>query len=530
MRRWRKRLIRLVLLFVVVWHLFPFPTRMLSDFNASATILDRHGRELRSTLGSTDQRCYPITVGEAGAWIIPAFIAVEDKRFLEHHGIDPLAIARAMRQNLTHMRVISGASTISTQVIRLAEPRRRTLSTKAIEAFRAMQMERLHDKQAILEQYLNRTPFGGNLVGVRAASLRYFSKEPIDLNLPEAALLAGIPQSPERHRPDRHPASALKRRHAVLERMLATEWITAKQYDEAVAAPIELHPRLNRFEAPHFCDMLLQNQPAEGQIHSSLDLEIQQLAEQVFAARFPALRERGVHGGAAVILDVQTSEIRALIGSPDYQNLKHAGQFNSALAFRSPGSTLKTFAALEAIEEGRLIPARAVFDVPMNFVGYTPENYTASYQGVVTLRQAMVDSLNLPALALMQELGLNRMLDRFRRLGLNSIEGNAEELGMNVILGGCDVRLIDLANAYACIARGGTWIDWTARLRPDSCHLPTDVFSRSLLSRIRYAEWRGAVVDSECSAHGLENRNIRPAPRCLDDRLDTAIYCWCLAG
>ena len=224
-------------------------------------------------MSPTGQRCLPIVLEDAGEWFPNAIIATEDKRFYNHQGVDFLALGRAIGQMIWHRKVVSGASTISTQVIRLVRPRPRNLFSKNIEAFRALQMETVFTKEEILEQYLNRTPFGGNLVGIRAASLHYFSKEPANLSLEEASLLAGLPQSPNHLRPDRHPAMAKKRRDHVLERMAECKFLKEEQQLAATGSPIILEPWIPPFHAPHFVDAVLQGR-LQSSPKTTLDLHL----------------------------------------------------------------------------------------------------------------------------------------------------------------------------------------------------------------------------------------------------------------
>ena len=315
----------LAVVLVLAWFLLPFPRELLTRYPAATLLLDRDGAPLRLRLGPNDTDCrlryHPDYDRD---WITKAVVAAEDQRFWNHHGVDPLALGRAVRQNLRGRRVVSGASTITTQVVRLTQPRRRTLPTKAVELFRALQLERILDKPAILEQYLNRAPFGANLVGVEAASRRYFGKAPGDLSLAEAALLAGLPQSPSRLRPDRFPARARQRQAYVLERMLACGFITAAQRAAAAAQPVVLRKDAYPFRAPHFCDLLLDELPQRqglsrdaAVVRTTLDPALQRLAEEILRRQVTGLHPENVFGGAVVIIEVKTGAVRALVGAPD---------------------------------------------------------------------------------------------------------------------------------------------------------------------------------------------------------------------
>jgi len=453
-----------VVLFALAWFLFPFPKDELSRYPAAMILVDREGTPLRMRLGPHDVDCrlqyHPNVTTD---WIGKAVIAAEDKRFWSHPGLDLLAMGRAVFQNLTGRRVVSGASTLSTQTIRLMHPRRRTLVAKCVESFRALQLERILGKQAILEQYLNRAPFGANLVGIEAASRRYLGKEPGDLSLAEAALLAGMPQSPTRFRPDRFPERSRKRQGYVLDRMLALGMITAEQRTQAASQPIVLRRDAYPFQAPHFCDLLLDEwsgpepQSRDAVMRTTLDPGMQRLAEETLRRHAATLGQEQVFGGALVILEVKTGAVRALVGSPDYRDKSHAGQVNGAVAPRSAGSTLKPFAYALAMDQGRITPGTMLADVPRLFRDYTPVNFDGQFNGLVTARTALMLSLNIPALTLVEQEGADDFLRLLRQLGFTTLKKPASHYGLGLALGNGSVRLLDLANAYACLARGGEW-------------------------------------------------------------------------
>lgn len=436
---------------------FPFPAAKLAAYPEATVLLDREGRALRVRLGENDSDCRPHFEPRRNDWICKALVAVEDHRFWSHPGVDPVAILRAAADNLRHGRVRSGASTISTQVVRLLEPRPRTLATKVVEAFRALQMERILGKDAILAQYLNRAPFGGNAVGVESASRRYFGKSAHDLSLAEAALLAGLPQSPTRLRPDRHPERARRRQAHVLERMEACGVIDGAQRAAALAQPLAIRPAAYPFRAPHFAELALEAAPGGGTRRTTLDPVLQGAVEAALRRHAAPLAAAGIHGAAAVVIEVRTGAVRALAGSPDYRDADHAGQVNGAAAPRSAGSTLKPFAFALAIDQGRLTPGRVLADVPRSYAGLDPRNFDDEWMGLVSARDALVLSLNLPALGVASETGVDPLLRMLRTAGLDTLERDAAHYGLGLVLGNGSVTLLDLANAYAAIARGGEW-------------------------------------------------------------------------
>ncbi len=437
--------------------MFPFAGRRLNRYADTVYLRDRTGVQLRTSLGTDQLKCEPVPLDKITPWAGMALIAAEDKRFFSHHGVDPIAILRALFQNASSGWVVSGASTISTQIIRMTNPRSRNISTKGIEAFRALQMERKFDKSQILAQYLNRAPFGSNIMGIQAASRFYFCKNAADLSLGEASLLMGLPQSPSRFRPDRHLTRALKRRDFVLGRMLDLNMITSAQQRSALAQPLAIASHPEAFSAPHFCDLVTTSLSlAPGVFTTTIDPALQLMAEEELSRQSRALHPHGVRGGAVVVIEVSTGAVRALVGSPDYFGAVD-GQVNGAVALRSPGSTLKPFVYAQAFDNGVYIPSTVVGDVPIQFKEYLPRNSDREYRGLVSLREALVESLNIPAIGCVQRIGLKSFVRLLRDLGIRGIDHPSAHYGVSLVLGTAEVRLIDLANAYACLARGGEW-------------------------------------------------------------------------
>ena len=432
----------------------PPPRGLLGPYPAAVVIRDGDGGIIRIRTGPGDVVCLPVSIEEIGPWLAPAFVAGEDRRFFSHPGIDPAAVGRAAATNLRRMRIVSGASTITTLVVKLATERRgRGLGAKLSEGFRALQIERIMSKSDILEQYLNRAPFGGNLIGVGAASLRYFGRTPAHLSLPEAALLAALPRLPERLRPDRHPREARRARDKILDRMAALGMISPEESARAKKEPVPEKLRAYPFQAPHFCDLVLANIGAAREADSTLDPRLQALAETVTDSFFPEARRRGAESMAVVILHVPSGEIRALVGSPDWTEPRW-GQVNCAAARRSPGSTLKPFIYCLAFERGICSPDTLLEDSPMDHGRYRPENYDRTFQGAVGAADALRRSLNLPAVGLLETIGPKTTAQKLSRAGISSLRGNADA-GLSLAVGSCGASLLELAEACSVLARDG---------------------------------------------------------------------------
>ncbi len=436
---------------------FPFPRERLEGARSGVQVLDCEGRVLRPFTGRGECWAFRAKLEDVSPRLVAATIAVEDQRFRSHCGADPLAVLRAVGQIVRHRRVVSGASTITMQVVRLVEPRRRTLVSKAIEAFRALQLERLCTKDEILEHYLNLAPYGGNLVGAQAASLAYFGKHARDLSLPEAAVLAGLPQAPSRLRPDRHPDLASARRDHVLDRMLACGAITRAELAAARRQGVHARRPPFPFEAPHFARLVRQRYPGRAALHSTIDRRVQRIAEDAVRDAVEALRPDGVTNGAAVVIDNRTAAVRAMVGSCDFHAERDGGQVNGAVAPRSPGSAHKPFTNALAFDAGIATPDTVLADVPVNYTGYQPENYDHASHGPVSAREALSRSLNVPAVRLLAQVGHRPLLRLLRRLGLSTLTRDADHYGLALTLGSTEVTLLELTNAYAALARLGVY-------------------------------------------------------------------------
>lgn len=436
--------------FGFVWRLCPFPRERLLRWSASPAVLDAKGRPMLSLVGSDEQWRYPVDLADISPWLVQATIAVEDERFCRHPGVDPWAVLRAVRQNLRAGRIVSGASTLDMQVCRMMEDRPRTCRAKIVEAFRALQLNRLMGKERILQLYLNVAPYGGNLRGVEAASLKYFGKRARDLSLAEAALLAGLPQSPSRYRPDVNLDLARRRQQVVLGSMFDKGFIDEKQYANALSCPVTVCASLRARRAIHASFLALRRRPMGGR--TTIDLDIQDQVERLAYEHLDSLPE-GTEL-AVVVIDVAESAIVAMLGSGDPSD-PIDGQVNGVLAKRSPGSALKPFLYAAAFEAQRLNGDSIVYDVPISRAGWTPSNFDRTHVGQITAAEALRRSLNVPAILVAEETGLARCCGVLEAVGIR-LPANAQRRGgLALAVGGIEVSLLDLTNAYATLARRG---------------------------------------------------------------------------
>jgi penicillin-binding protein 1C len=432
------------------------PLPLAQARQVSQTVVDRHGKLLRA-YAMADGRWRLLV--DARANVDPGYLkllfAYEDKRFYAHHGIDPLALGRAALQLGTRGRIVSGGSTITMQLARLMEPRReRSLSAKLRQMVRAVEIEQQLTKDQILNLYLALAPYGGNLEGIRSASIAYFGKEPKRLSLAEAALLVALPQSPENRRVDRHPEQARAARDRVLDRMVEDGQVSN---EDAVAAKAVAVPRMRRsipILAPHSADRAVATFKDTPVISLTLDSSLQKNLETLAHDRAIALGPNISIGIIAV--DNESGEVLARVGSPDYFDDHRAGQVDMTRAVRSPGSTLKPFIYGLAFEDGFVHPESLIEDRPIRFGDYAPQDFDMTFQGTVPVRKALQLSLNVPAIALLDRVGASRLSSRLKQAGGNLVLPKDEVPGLAMGLGGVGVTLQDLVQLYAGIARLGT--------------------------------------------------------------------------
>jgi penicillin-binding protein 1C len=422
---------------------------------ASAIVVDREGRLLRAFTMPNGRWRLPATTLDVDPRFTAMLLAYEDHRFYEHKGVDAAALGRAALQFLWRGHIVSGGSTLTMQVARLLEPRaEKSVGAKLRQIARALQIEAHHKKSAILDLYLALAPYGGNIEGVRAASLAYFGKEPKRLTIAEAALLVALPQAPEARRPDRFEDRARAARDLVLDRAYERGVITLAEGDGAKREGVPHERVAFPTLAPHAAEAALRADPTR-QIHRlTLSRDWQASLEEL--ARESAIRLGPKLSVAILVIDNASGEIRVHVGAADYFSADRAGAIDMTQALRSPGSALKPFIYALAFESGLAHPETLLDDQPMRYGLYAPEDFSLGFEGTVTARHALQMSLNLPAVQLLDAVGPDRFLARLRSAGADIVLPQDSEPGLAIALGGLGIRLTDLARLYAGLARGGS--------------------------------------------------------------------------
>jgi penicillin-binding protein 1C len=476
----------------------PIPSALLRPPVQSIALFDRNGIPLRETRVA-ERFSHEVALEGVPRHVINAVLAAEDKRFFSHHGIDWLATGRALVAGMTHGRIVSGASTITQQLVKISERRPRTLRAKVIESLTALHLEQSWSKEQILAAYLNRLDFGNLNIGLAAAADYYFGKPISDLSDAEAAFLAGLPKNPRKLNPHVAAEFARRRQLTVLQRMRANHQLDAARFDHAAAETLALRPPQRRFRAPHFVEMVLQQLPETrpAELRTTLDFPLNERVETIVRDRLAQLREQNVRNAAAVVIDNATGDVIALVGSENYFS-PGAGQVNGAWAQRSAGSALKPFTYLLALERGAT-PATMAADVRTSFPAegafYRPENYNRRCYGPVRYRTALASSLNIPAVKVLLAAGGPKALhERLRECGLTTLNRPAETYGLGLTLGNCEARLLEMTNAYASLARLGEFRPWRV--------LPTSNVAAHRYSRPELV-WQIADILSDNSARTL---------------------------
>lgn len=457
--------------FIYVAYLMPLPP-VFRDFSNQPTtkIFDRNGILLYEVLQPESGKKSLISLKDIPKTFVNATLAAEDINFYSHPGIDFNAILRALFFNVREQRIVSGGSTITQQLIRnlLGSKINRNLSDKILEAMYAVRISNVYSKDQILELYLNKIYYGNMAYGSQSAALDYFGKNIYDLDLAEISLLAGLPQSPSSYNPFVYFDKAKKRQKYVLDQMVKYHFITDDQAAVALAEPLTFRRNKYKIKAPHFVHYVinrLEEKYGEDAVNlgglsviTTLDYNLQQQAEGIITRRVEALKNNNVTNGALLSIDVKTGQILAWVGSKDYFDAEIAGQVDIINALRQPGSSIKPLTYLAAFEKG-YTPATVLYDIPSQFNTasgpYAPKNYDLKYHGPVRVRTALASSFNIPAVKTLEYVGVGNFMAFLNKFGIDSLDSSPDFYGLALTLGGGEVSVFDMANAFNTIANYG---------------------------------------------------------------------------
>ncbi|MFC5410663.1 penicillin-binding protein 1C [Larkinella bovis] len=450
-QRWVKPVLGVLVLFLGLTLAFPLKVRP----RYSTVITAADGTVLHAFLSDDDKWRLATELAEITPVLRQTILQKEDRYFYYHPGFNPVAMARAVFRNLTTGRRTSGASTITMQVVRLLEPRERTYGSKIIELFRAIQLEIFYSKDEILQLYVNLVPYGGNIEGIKSASMLYLGKPPQLLSLAEVTTLTIIPNRPSSLRLGINNTRIVQERNRWLNRFRKTGLFPDETIVDALAEPLNAYRRALPSRAPHLALRLKKSHPDQPVIHTRLLPNRQAQTEQLVAHYVGRVRAMNIHNAAVLVVNNQTMAVEAYVGSAGFRNRYDGGQVDGVRAVRSPGSTLKPLLYALAFDQGLMTPKTVVNDVPTSFSGYEPENYDRQFYGPITVESALANSLNVPAVKTLQQLGTPKFVDLLKKAGFETIKKQSKSLGLSVILGGCGVTLEELTRLFAAFANGG---------------------------------------------------------------------------
>ncbi len=435
---------------------FIFPLNIKDDY--SKMVYSSDNKLLFATLNSNDKWRMKCDLDEITPLLQKTVVEKEDKYFWIHPGINPFSIFRAVFNNITRGKRTSGASTITMQVARLLEPKERTYLSKVKEIFRAFQLEWHFSKREILQLYINLAPYGGNIEGMKSAAWFYLDQKPQTLSLAQIVTLSIIPNNPNMIKPGAELGRLNSERNRWLTYFAKEHIFENSIIEDAKLEPLNFERQSRPMDAPHLSWRLIQKYPDSLEIHSTINAEIQHKSEELVKNYSASLQYMNITNAAVMIVDNNRGEVVGYIGSADFHNHRNSGQVDGVQAIRSPGSTLKPYLYALAIDKGLITPKMMIADVPINFDGYAPQNYDEKYRGMVTVEHALAQSLNIPAVKILNDYGINQFINMMVKAGFRRVKLDHNKLGLSIILGGCGVKLEELCNLFSSFAHKGVYI------------------------------------------------------------------------
>jgi len=443
----------IIIIFIVLNYCFP--PQLPNSY--STVILDQDQKPLSRYLNADDKWRFKTERVEVSPFFEKAILEKEDKYFFLHPGVNPLAIIRAGLSNFKTQKRVSGASTITMQVVRMLNPQKRSYWNKTVEILKALQLELYLSKSEILGLYYSLIPYGSNIEGVKAASYIYLGKPPKNLNLAEALILSIIPNRPSLLNANNSDQELENFKQKWLNRFEKQGIFKNEEISFAKSQKVHLTRSVFQKKAPHFCDRLKENNQSTPYILSTLDASLQQQTEKQVQAYLDRLAPIGLKNAVVMVVDNRTMEVKVYCGSGDYLNRADGGQVDGIRAVRSPGSTLKPFLYAYALEKGIINPKAIMYDIPSDFNGFKPINFDKTFNGQISMSQALQQSLNIPAVALLDQFGIKNFIVELKKAHFESIKSKEDELGLSMILGGCGVRMEEMMKAYATLANSGKY-------------------------------------------------------------------------
>lgn len=439
-----------IFLCLLLWYIFLLPNPLF-QVTYSTTIYAENNELLGGKVASDGQWRFRATDSISEKYFT-ALIQYEDKRFRFHWGVDPIAIARAMGQNIRNKEVISGGSTLTMQTIRLARGKQRTWSEKIVEIIWATRLEFSHSKDEILKLYAAHAPFGGNIVGVDAATWRYFNHSAQELTWAEAATLAVLPNAPAMIHPGKNRAKLLQKRDHLLAKLLQNKKISEEEYQLAIQEPLSEEPYPLPQQALQLLNYFFINNSGSN-IRTTIRKNYQLQAEEILSQWNEKFSQQGIQNIAAIIIDIQTNEVVAYCGNRSDAQQQHGNQVDIIRAPRSTGSILKPFLYYHALKEGVILPHTLLADIPININGFSPQNFNTQYDGAVPASEALARSLNVPAVLLLKKYGVGKFYNDLKAMGISTLTQNADYYGLSLILGGAEATLWELSECYSNMGR-----------------------------------------------------------------------------
>lgn len=439
-----------IFLCLLLWYIFLLPNPLF-QVTYSTTIYAENNELLGGKVASDGQWRFRATDSISEKYFT-ALIQYEDKRFRFHWGVDPIAIARAIVQNIRNKEVISGGSTLTMQTIRLARGKQRTWSEKIVEIIWATRLEFSHSKDEILRLYASHAPFGGNIVGVDAATWRYFNHSAQELTWAEAATLAVLPNAPAMIHPGKNRAKLLQKRDHLLAKLLQNKKISEEEYQLAIQEPLPEEPYPLPQQALQLLNYFFINNSGSN-IRTTIRKNYQLQAEEILSQWNEKFSQQGIQNIAAIIIDIQTNEVVAYCGNRSDAQQQHGNQVDIIRAPRSTGSILKPFLYYHALKEGVILPHTLLADIPININGFSPQNFNTQYDGAVPASEALARSLNVPAVLLLKKYGVGKFYNDLKAMGISTLTQNADYYGLSLILGGAEATLWELTECYSNMGR-----------------------------------------------------------------------------